>query len=377
VASVLGRAGRARAALVEVAGISRTPRILPSDPVRVAVAVCARAARVDAPSPVGPVDRRRRRRQYRDRPRAGSSRRSAPRRHRVGPERSSGSGGVAQTRTANTTVGPSPRRNEARGGGTLPPGWLRRGGPGRCQAGCAGSGPATARRIVRTRRRTAAAVGPRPCARRRRRVGSRDREGRAPRAAPAADEGVRGGRARGRQLLGAPVELAFDHAIFKPVGSDATALHQDLAFSPDGREVPAVKIWLALVDATEATVACASCRAHRRGSSSMRRSDATGAPAIGVDAATARAHPVRAGGFTAHSPEPCTVRVPTEVPVCAPRGSSTSCPTTARGVGARGNEHSSCAVSSCPAGPRSCARVLEGTPGGPEPRDPDWFARPV
>lgn len=105
-----------------------------------------------------------------------------------------------------------------------------------------------------------------------------------------------------RELLGGPVELAFDHAIFKPVGSDATALHQDLAFAPDGREVSAAKIWLALVDATEAN-GCMRFLPHTpAGLLEHGPAGRDGLAAIGVDVADARAHPVRAGGFTAHSP---------------------------------------------------------------------------
>ncbi len=105
-----------------------------------------------------------------------------------------------------------------------------------------------------------------------------------------------------RELLGGPVELAFDHAIFKPVGSDATALHQDLAFSPDGCEVSAAKVWLALVDATEAN-GCMRFLPHTpAGLLGHGAAGRDGLAAIGVDVAEARAQPVRAGGFTVHAP---------------------------------------------------------------------------
>jgi phytanoyl-CoA dioxygenase PhyH len=105
-----------------------------------------------------------------------------------------------------------------------------------------------------------------------------------------------------RVLLGGPVELAFDHAIFKPVGSDATALHQDLAFSPDGREVAAVKMWLALVDATESNGCMRFLASTPPGLMAHEAVGRDGRAAIGVDTAAVHTYPVRAGGFTAHSP---------------------------------------------------------------------------
>jgi hypothetical protein len=105
-----------------------------------------------------------------------------------------------------------------------------------------------------------------------------------------------------RLLLGGPVELAFDHAIFKPVGSDATALHQDLAFSPDGREIPAVKMWLALVDATESNGCMRFAASTPAALLEHEAVGRDGRAAVGVDTGAVQAYPVRAGGFTAHSP---------------------------------------------------------------------------
>jgi hypothetical protein len=104
-----------------------------------------------------------------------------------------------------------------------------------------------------------------------------------------------------RRLLGTPVELTFDHAIFKPPGSGAdTALHQDLAFEPDW-DVPTATIWLALVDAT-----CANgcMRFLPETPKELLDHEPVGRDALGVvglDVSQAPPHPVPAGGFTVHS----------------------------------------------------------------------------
>jgi hypothetical protein len=179
-----------------------------------------------------------------------------------------------------------------------------------------------------------------------------------------------------RQLLGSPVELAFDHAIFKPAGSDATTLHQDLAYSPDGREVRAAKIWLALVDATEAN-GCMRFLPHTP--AGLLEHEAAGRDAlaaIGVEATEARAHPVPAGGFTAHAPR-------------AVHGSGVNRSSGVRAAWIldfvrddrpwrrrsweRSLELRGVAV------PRRVAELREAftTEAGPTRRDPDWFARRV
>ena len=103
-----------------------------------------------------------------------------------------------------------------------------------------------------------------------------------------------------RQLLGGPVDLSFDQAIFKPAGSDATALHQDLAFAPAGREVSVATIWLALVDATEANGCMRFLAPTPAGLLPHRAVGRDALAAIGVDDGEARGHPVPAGGFTVH-----------------------------------------------------------------------------
>lgn len=104
-----------------------------------------------------------------------------------------------------------------------------------------------------------------------------------------------------RQLLGSPVELSYDQAIFKPAGSGATALHQDLAFEPEGREVPVATIWLALVDASDAN----GCMRFLPDTPDVLLDhEPVGRDAlhaVGTDIVDARPHPVPAGGFTAHS----------------------------------------------------------------------------
>jgi hypothetical protein len=104
-----------------------------------------------------------------------------------------------------------------------------------------------------------------------------------------------------RRLIGRPVQLSFDHAIFKPgrVGA-ATALHQDLAFNPTW-DVPTATIWLALVDATEANGCMRFLPQTPSGLLDHEElgRDALGAIGLGVD--QARAYPVPTGGFTVHS----------------------------------------------------------------------------
>ena len=104
-----------------------------------------------------------------------------------------------------------------------------------------------------------------------------------------------------RRLLGAKVKLAFDHAIFKPSGDGAvTALHQDLAFSPQW-DVPTATIWLALVDATDDNGCMRFLPSTPEGLLDHEPSGRDGLAAIGLDVSDARPCPVPAGGFTAHS----------------------------------------------------------------------------
>ncbi|HEV7525423.1 MAG TPA: phytanoyl-CoA dioxygenase family protein [Acidimicrobiia bacterium] len=105
-----------------------------------------------------------------------------------------------------------------------------------------------------------------------------------------------------RQLLGSPVELSYDQAIFKPAGSDATALHQDLAFAPEGIDVQGASIWLALVDAPESSGCMRFLPDTPDGLLDHEPVGRDALAVVGVDAGDARAYPVPAGGFTAHTP---------------------------------------------------------------------------
>jgi hypothetical protein len=178
-----------------------------------------------------------------------------------------------------------------------------------------------------------------------------------------------------RRLLGGAVELSFDHAIFKPVGSDATALHQDLAFSADAREVPAATIWLALVDATEAN-GCMRFLPHTP--AALLEHDAVGRDAlaaIGVNASDARAHPVPAGGFTVHTPRAVHGSGPNQGPGVRAAWILDFVRDT-RSLRRRGWERSlelrGVVV------PRRSAELREafgGTDAGPTRHDPDWVGR--
>ena len=111
----------------------------------------------------------------------------------------------------------------------------------------------------------------------------------------------RSARGVARRLVGSPVHLAFDHAIFKLPGSAAsTALHQDLAFAPD-RDVPTATIWLALVDATEANGCMRFAPKTPAGLLPHEPVGRDALGAVGVDLADAPPCPVPAGGFTVHS----------------------------------------------------------------------------
>ena len=104
-----------------------------------------------------------------------------------------------------------------------------------------------------------------------------------------------------QRLIGRPVHLAFDHAIFKPPGAGApTALHQDLAFEPDW-DVPTATIWLALTDATEEN---GCMRFLPRTPAGLLEHEAVGRDGrgvvgLGIDAAAPC--PVPAGGCTVHT----------------------------------------------------------------------------
>jgi hypothetical protein len=104
-----------------------------------------------------------------------------------------------------------------------------------------------------------------------------------------------------RRLLGGPAQLAFDHAIFKPAGSNGvTALHQDLAFDPSW-DVPTATIWLALVDATDSNGCMRFWPQTPDGLMDHEPVGRDGLGVVGLDVAEAPAYPVPAGGFTAHS----------------------------------------------------------------------------
>jgi 2-oxoglutarate-dependent dioxygenase len=104
-----------------------------------------------------------------------------------------------------------------------------------------------------------------------------------------------------QRLVGGPVQLAFDHAIFKPARSEGTtALHQDLAFDPTW-DVPAATIWLALVDATEENGCMRFVEKTPEGLLNHAAVGRDGLGVVGLDAAAARPRPVPAGGFTAHN----------------------------------------------------------------------------
>jgi phytanoyl-CoA hydroxylase len=180
-----------------------------------------------------------------------------------------------------------------------------------------------------------------------------------------------------RQLLGAPVELAFDHAIFKPVGSDATALHQDLAFSPDGREVPAVKIWLALVDATEAN-GCMRFLAPTPATLVEHQAvGRDGRAAVGIDPATARAYPVRAGGFTAHSPRTVHGSGPNRGPGVRAAWILDFVPDNRSWRRRRWERSLELRGVVVPRRAAELREVEEAAGAARERHDPDWFARPV
>jgi hypothetical protein len=104
-----------------------------------------------------------------------------------------------------------------------------------------------------------------------------------------------------RRLLGGPAQLAFDHAIFKPAGSNGvTALHQDLAFDPSW-DVPTATIWLALVDATDGNGCMRFWPQTPDGLLDHEPVGRDGLGVVGLDVSEAPAYPVPAGGFTAHS----------------------------------------------------------------------------
>lgn len=108
-------------------------------------------------------------------------------------------------------------------------------------------------------------------------------------------------RRAARQLLGGPVRLSFDHAIFKPPRSGAdTALHQDLAFVPSW-DVPTATIWLALVDVTATNGCMRFLEKTPAGLVEHRQVGRDGLGAVGLDVAQAQPFPVPAGGFTVHN----------------------------------------------------------------------------
>jgi hypothetical protein len=102
------------------------------------------------------------------------------------------------------------------------------------------------------------------------------------------------------RVLGMPVRLAFDHAIFKPGGvGDRTPLHQDLAFNP-AADLPTATVWLALVDANTDN----GCMCFVPGERELLSHHRVGRDALQVDGFSeidTVTCPVPAGGFTLHS----------------------------------------------------------------------------
>jgi len=103
-----------------------------------------------------------------------------------------------------------------------------------------------------------------------------------------------------RKLLGGPVLLAIDHAIFKPPHNGApTALHQDRAFNPSST-YPTATIWLALVDATVDNGCMRFLPETPDRLLDHRPSGRDALAVIGLAESMAPARPIPAGGFTVH-----------------------------------------------------------------------------
>ena len=103
-----------------------------------------------------------------------------------------------------------------------------------------------------------------------------------------------------RRLLGGPVWLAIDHAIFKPPHKGVpTALHQDRAFNPRST-APTATIWLALVDATVYNGCMRFLPETPDRLLDHRPAGRDALEVIGVEESAALACPVPAGGFTVH-----------------------------------------------------------------------------